>query len=99
MQRLVDLRLTWKYSVMVSLSPLPSVTTARWLKNNLTDSRIPKNVISRLEDAGDPEQEGINICAELIREIAEIPGVSGVNLMTVGNPDSICKAIQASGLR
>jgi len=96
---LVRTKLTWKYSVMISVTPIPSVKTALWLNENLQDSRIPDHVIKRLEDADDAEQEGINICAELIQEISQIPGVSGVNLMTMGNPESIPAAIRASGLR
>jgi 5,10-methylenetetrahydrofolate reductase len=99
MKCLVETRMTWKYSVMVSLTPLPSATTATWLKKNLSDSRIPKAVITRLEQASDPEREGIEICAELMQEISEIPGVSGVNLMTTGNPELLCEAVKASGLR
>ncbi len=50
-------------------------------------------------EAAGPKREGIEICAELMREMAAIPGVSGVNLMTTGNPQSIRDAIVASGLR
>lgn len=96
---LVQAKLTWKYAVMISLTTLPSAKTALWLKNNMPDSRIPDHVIKRLEDAADAEQEGINICAELMQEISQIPGVSGVNLMTMGNPESIPEAINQSGLR
>lgn len=99
MQHMVETRLTWKYSVIISLTPLPSVATARWLKKNLTDSRIPRSVIARLEQAADPAREGVAICAELMQEIAEIPGVSGVNLMTTGDPKLLRDAIKASGLR
>jgi methylenetetrahydrofolate reductase (NADPH) len=99
MGRFVAANLTRNYSVMISLSPLPSATTARWVKENMSDSRIPAAVIQRLEDAKDPEQEGIAICAELMLEISEIPGVSGVNLMTTGNPEAIPAVIKASGLR
>ncbi len=99
MKSLVDTRMTWKYSVMVTLTPLPSAVTAKWLKKNLSGSRIPDEVIKRLEDAADPQREGIEICAESMREIAEIPGVSGVNLMTTGDPEIIREAIAASGLR
>jgi methylenetetrahydrofolate reductase (NADPH) len=84
---------------MVSLSPLPSATAARWVKENMSDSRIPDAVIQRLEDAKKPQQEGIAICAELMQEMAGIPGVSGVNLMTTGDPEAIPAAILASGLR
>lgn len=99
MERFVAAGLHRELSVMVSLSPLPSATTARWVKKNLSDSRIPAALIDRLENASDPKQEGIEICAELMREISEIPGVSGVNLMTTGDPDAIPAAVRASGLR
>jgi len=95
----VDSKLDQSYSLIVTLSPLPSAVTAKWLKNTMTDSRIPAEVISRLEDAKDPEQEGIRICAELMQEASGIPGVSGINLMTTGDPEVIPAAIQASGLK
>jgi methylenetetrahydrofolate reductase (NADPH) len=99
MQCLITKRLTWNYSVIVSLAPLLSADTARWLKKNLSGSRISNAVISRLEEAVDPKREGIEICAELMREIAQIPGVAGINLMTMGSPEGIKEAIMASGLR
>ncbi len=99
MARIVEYGLTRNYSTMISLSPLPSVETARWLKKRMSDSRIPDSVIQRLEDAANPELEGIRICAELMQEISQVPGVSGVNLMTTGNPESIPAVIRASGLR
>lgn len=99
MQCLVAKHLTWKYSVIVSLAPLPSADKAQWLKKNLSGSRISNAVIRRLEKAKDPERDGIEICAELMREIVQIPGVTGINLMTMGNPESIRDAIKISGLR
>lgn len=99
MQALVGAKLTWRYSVIVSLAVLPSAVTAQWVRKNLGGSRIPKSVIRRLEQARDPEQEGIRICAEKMQEIAEIPGVSGINLMTTGDASAITAAIEAAGLR
>jgi 5,10-methylenetetrahydrofolate reductase len=93
------LKKTWDYSVMVSLTPLPSAQTARWLKKQYSDSKIPNAVIERLEAAGDPRAEGIAICAELMNEVRDIPGVSGVHLMTTGEPELLAEAIRASGLR
>jgi methylenetetrahydrofolate reductase (NADPH) len=99
MQALVGAKLTWRYSVIVSLAVLPSAATALWVKKNLGGSRIPKSVIRRLEQAQDPQREGIRICAEKMQEIAEIPGVSGINLMTTGDASAIAAAIEAAGLR
>jgi 5,10-methylenetetrahydrofolate reductase len=99
MQRLVDRRITWKYSVIISLAAIPSALTARWLKQNMSDSRIPDTLVKRLDGAVDAEQEGVAICAELMQQIAEIPGVSGINLMTMGNADHLAAAIEQSGLK
>ncbi len=99
MKRLVEKQLTWKFSVIISLTPFPSAVTARWVKDNLSDSRIPQQLFDRLERASDAEAEGIALCAETMREVAEIPGVSGINLLTMGNPEHLKAAIQASGLR
>jgi len=99
MTHLVDAQLTWRTAIIVSIATLPSAVTARWLRENLRGSRVPKKVIRRLEQARDPEQEGVAICAEILQELAEIPGVSGANLMTPGDPETIKAAIQAAGLR
>ena len=99
MKRFVEAKLTRNFSVMVTLSPLPSAVTAGWLKKHMKDARIPDAVIERLESAKDPEQEGIRLCAEMMQEISEIPGISGINLMTMGNPEAIPAAIEASGVR
>lgn len=99
MARLVAAKLMWRFHVLVGVSPLPSADAARRIKHDLPDSIIPDHVVARLEQAGDAEQEGVRICAELLQELAEIPGVSGANLMTPGDPATIPAAIRASGLR
>jgi methylenetetrahydrofolate reductase (NADPH) len=99
MDALVRLKLTWKCAVIISLTVLPSVEAAIWLKKKIRQAKIPIRLIERLQDAADAELEGIKICSELMQEISEIPGISGVNLMTTGNPESIPAAIKASGLR
>jgi methylenetetrahydrofolate reductase (NADPH) len=60
MEGMVEAKITWNYSVIVSLAPLPS--------------------------------------AELMREIASIPGISGINLLCAGNPEALIAAIKSAGL-
>lgn len=98
MTHLVEAQLTWRTAVIVSVATLPSAVTARWLRDNLRGSLVPKKVVRRLEQARDPEQEGIAICAEILQELREIPGVSGAHLMTPGEPGTIPAAIRAAGL-
>ena len=40
----------------------------------------------------------MEICAAMLRECAQIPGVSGANLVTLGELESIPAAIEAAGL-
>jgi len=61
MQEMVEAKITWNYSVIVSLATLP--------------------------------------CTELMREIARIPGISGINLLCTGNPEAVITAIESSGLK
>lgn len=98
MQSLVQARLTWNFSVIITLAPLPSTDMARWLIENGRDVLIPDTVIDRLDNATDPVQEGIEICAGLMRDFSELPGVSGFNLLTLGNPDAVIASVLASGL-
>ncbi len=57
---------------------------------------IPDSVIDRLEAADDPRAEGINICAEQLTQLAQIPGVSGANIMATSDLSDIPKAIAAA---
>lgn len=98
-QRLVAARMTWNYAVIVSLAPLTSADMARWVKENMPDSKIPKALVDRLEKAADPRREGIALCAEAMRMLTEVPGVSGVHLVTTGEPELLAQVIRASGLR
>lgn len=99
MRALVESKLTWSYSTIVTLAPLPSAETARWLLENTRDSLVPDAVFDRMEGASNPEQTGIELCADLMQEIAAIPGVSGINLLTLGNPRAVTASIEASGLK
>jgi methylenetetrahydrofolate reductase (NADPH) len=67
--------------------------------DNVKGALIPESIIKRMEQAIDPEREGIEICAELLQELATIPGVSGANLLTLGNLETIPATIDASGVR
>ena len=95
---LVSERLTHDMSFIVNLAVLPSARMAKWLRDNRRRALIPTDIIERLEQATDPEAEGITISSELLQQYAEIPGVSGVNLITTGSADSIVAAIGESGL-
>jgi methylenetetrahydrofolate reductase (NADPH) len=50
---------------------------------------IPDDVIKRLAGAEDQKQEGVNLCIDLIEQVREIEGVSGVHIMAYRMEDRI----------
>lgn len=84
--------------LLVGLGPLRSAESARWMRDNLPGTSMPDGILRRMEAARDPRQEGIAICAELIRDARDIDGVAGVHLMAPGRHHAIVEAVQRSGL-
>jgi methylenetetrahydrofolate reductase (NADPH) len=99
MARIVAAKLTHRVNFIMALSPLPSANVALWVRDNVKGALVPDAVVKRLLKASDPEREGIEICAELLRELATIPGVSGANLLSLGDLATIPAAIDAAGMR
>lgn len=97
--KIVDAKLTWRFQLLAGLVVLPSAEAAREFRQSRPDSIIPPEVVQRLEAAGDPSAEGVAIAAEQLAVITGIPGMSGVTLVTPGNPELIPAAIRAAGLR
>jgi methylenetetrahydrofolate reductase (NADPH) len=97
--KIVAAKLTWRLQILAGLAVFPSVEAAREMKKLRPDAAIPHSVISRLERADDPVQEGIDICAEILAELAEVPGIAGATLATTGEPEAILAAIKKSGVR
>lgn len=98
MAHLVDARLTWRCAVIASLAVLPDAASARLLKRAVHGTVMAEKLVQRLAAAKDPEREGIAIAVERIAKVREIPGISGVNLMTPGRPELIAETIRAAGL-
>jgi methylenetetrahydrofolate reductase (NADPH) len=93
---LVAARLLQRVSVIVSLPLLRSLEDAHRLRGLYATSMIPDAVVDRIGGAGDAESEGIAVCAEAMRAVAAIPGVSGANIAFAGNPEAVPRVLEAS---
>lgn len=93
-----DMGLTEKVFVLVGVGPLASARTARWMRSNVPGVHIPDAVIDRLEGAEDQKAEGRRICVEIIQQVREIPGVSGVHIMAYRQESSVPRIIEESGV-
>jgi methylenetetrahydrofolate reductase (NADPH) len=90
--------LGFKLPILIGVAPIPSARSARWMREKLFGSIIPDAIIERLEKAADAKAEGRKICVELLRELAEIPGVAGAHVMAPMNFAEIPAAIEESGV-
>jgi methylenetetrahydrofolate reductase (NADPH) len=98
MARAGDLGLLDKVFVLPGVGPLASARTALWIRNNVPGIHIPDEIIKRLEGAQQPRLEGRKICIELIQQIREIEGISGVHIMAYRQEEAVGEIVQQSGV-
>jgi methylenetetrahydrofolate reductase (NADPH) len=96
--RLGELGILPKLAILIGVAPIPSARSARWMREKLFGTIIPDAIVERLDKAADPKSEGIRICAELMQQLASIPGIAGAHVMAPQNPSSIPTVIAESGV-
>ncbi len=98
MQRVEDLGLLEKVFILVGVGPLRSAKAAEWMRSHVPGVHIPDAVVQRMAGAEQQVLEGRQICIDLIHEIREIKGVSGIHVMTYRQEESVAEIIEASGV-
>lgn len=98
MQRVRDDGLEQECFILVGVGPLASARTAKWMRANVAGVHIPDAVIARLEGAQNQKAEGKKICIELIQQIREIKGVSGVHVMAYRQEEYVSEIVHESGV-
>lgn len=95
---LVSLKVPHRASFIVTIPLLGSVAEAMLTLDRFGPAAIPESMIKRLAGAADARREGVDILAETLSVVAQIPGVSGANLKFAGDAATLRQAIQQSGL-
>ena len=98
MKRAVDMGLTERAFILPGVGTLASARTARWLRGNVPGVFIPDSIIERLEGAENQKAEGQKICVELMQQVKEIEGVSGVHIMAYKQEHFVKEIVLASGV-
>jgi len=95
-----DRGLTEKAYILGGVTPLKSAGMARYMKNRVAGMDIPDDVIKRMEGVPKEKQreEGINICAETILRLKELPGVKGVHIMAIEWEEAVGEIVERAGL-
>ena len=75
--------------IMGGVIPIKAVGAARYMQKHVSGVIVPEEIIQRIKNAEDRQKEGIELCAEQIRELKEIEGVAGAHLMPIAWEDAI----------
>jgi methylenetetrahydrofolate reductase (NADPH) len=73
----------------------------RYLRDQVPGIDVPDAILTRMESGASPEaqrREGVEIALEMVDAVRQIPGISGVHLMTIHNDDAIPTVIEEAGL-
>jgi methylenetetrahydrofolate reductase (NADPH) len=100
MKSVCELGLHERVFILVGVGPLRSAKTAEWMRTHVPGVVIPDSVVDRLKGlpVAQQRQEGKRICVEIIEQIREIQGVSGVHVMAYRQEELVAEIIQEAGL-
>ena len=98
MKRVRDMGLHEACFILIGVGPLASARTARWMRTNVPGVHIPDAVIARLEGAADQKAEGKRLCIDIINEVKEIEGVSGIHVMAYRQEEFVAEIVAESGV-
>ena len=89
-----------KVFIMVGVGPLRSARAAEWIRTHVPGVVVPDEVVRRLAGVpgGRQRMEGKRLCVEIIQQVREIPGVSGVHVMAYRQEELVAEIIEEAGL-
>ncbi len=85
-----------KTRIIAGIIPLRSDKSARFLNSNIAGVKVPDGVIKRLKSSGDPCAAGVELAADMIRELRGV--CDGVHLMPIGGHENTGKILEMAGI-
>lgn len=100
MARCADLGLLDHVWIIAGVFVLRSARGARYIRDQVPGIDVPDGVIDRMDAAPQERQadEGVRLALEIVDRVREIPGVSGVHLMSIRNEEAIVRVVGEAGL-
>ncbi|MBM4423239.1 MAG: methylenetetrahydrofolate reductase [Chloroflexi bacterium] len=98
MAKVRDLGLDKKAFILVGVGPLRSAKIAEWMRAHVPGVWIPDEIVNRMKGAQKQMLEGKKLCIEIIQQVHEIPGVSGVHVMAYRQEELVAEIIEEAGL-
>ncbi|MBT3239445.1 MAG: methylenetetrahydrofolate reductase [Chloroflexi bacterium] len=99
MRQVRDLGLHDLVYILVGVGPLRSHRAAEFMRSKVPGVVIPDKIVERLKKTPKKEQqkEGKLICMEIIDEVKDIEGVSGIHIMAYRQEELVSEIVLESG--
>ncbi len=88
-----------KAYLMPTVAPLKSPRHARFMANEVPGVYIPPAIMARMEEAADPQEEGLQITLNLIAGLKEIGGIHGLHILAPGQEEVVPRLVRETSLR
>jgi methylenetetrahydrofolate reductase (NADPH) len=100
MRQVRDLGLHDLTSILVGVGPLRSAKAAEFMRTKIPGVVIPDAIVERLRKTPieGQQEEGKKICIEIIQQVREIEGVSGVHIMAYRQEELVADLVLEAGL-
>jgi len=97
-RRAEDMGLTDRAAILPGIIVPRSAGMLRYMNANVPGVEVPDEIIQRMKDASDPQEEGIKIALELIGAVKSLSGIKGVHLQAIEAEGLLPDLIKAAGL-
>ena len=97
-RRAEDMGLTDRAAILPGIIVPRSAGMLRYMNANVPGVEVPDEIIQRMKDASDPQEEGIKIALELIGAVKSLSGIKGVHLQAIEAEELLPDLIKAAGL-
>jgi len=98
MQMVRDMGLHEKVYILAGVTPVKSLGMARYMQKFVPGMEVTDDVIKRMQGAKDKQDEGINICVDIINQVKEIEGVAGAHVMAIEWESAVSEIVSRAGL-
>ena len=100
MARVRDLGLHERVYILAGVGPLRSPKAAEFMRTRVPGVYVPDAIVARLNKTPKPrwQEEGMQICVEIIEQVRQIAGVAGVHVMAYRQEEMVAEIIRRAKL-
>jgi methylenetetrahydrofolate reductase (NADPH) len=101
MEQVRDLGLHERCAVLAGVGAVRSMRALDYMRDKVPGVVVPDDTYRRIQavPADQTAAEGVKLAAEIIQQVAAVPGVAGVHLLVAGNEQAVPEILQSAGIR